>query len=508
MYRKIDLKLSCFLLIFTIGLVMFITAKVPFDIGDDVQRISAARSASWGSLLGDSFDLSVDTENLLGDHCVTRGFAGRPMQQIALKSLLFLFGPNPMFFYLFKSMFFAGLVILVYFVVLELTKSRIFSFCAAVFVLVNPVTQFHVVWISDFGIVVSALTLGAVLVLMKKKWSILKLIILLVIAFLAMRTKLSGIIILIIAADFYILSAKSRFSPEKRFLFVFVFTTLCALAAGFITPSFSPTLVRDLVLLNRTSGYEIEKTLTLFSIEAQLPMSLLRNFGFFLSWAILVAAISYVIREKPPRNIGFLAIVLWLYQIILFSGFTRNEPRYLTDMVVPATIVSAYLMDFLIRVLKKPLKYIAVLWLVVGYIFIVSNNFTHLIFFARWQTNFTYSFDKLSRIIYGDYHGKKAEDIFVLSDFVMSPKLQSIIVFAQFSIWDKGPKIDENVIQKAKESNGAAYLVFSGDHESEIKNKMELIGTVDTANEIPFDSFMKLFRKKTRPVMSVYKYVG
>ncbi|GEM_PF-6995049 len=507
MNGKVWIFLLCLLAFVSVGLVLFLTAGVPLDIGDDVTHLITAKSASWNLLFFNCFDLTFNPQNLLGDFCSTKGLSGRPFQHIALKIILELFGTNPSVFYFIKGIFFALVVVLMFQIVSSLTSSATLAFCSALFMFISPPTLCHVLWVSDFGIMATAMILVTVLLLFWGRMSVFKLIVVLVFGFLAIRTKLSGAMIFIILFDYCFLSACARISPARRFICIILGTTFFAAIVHTLIPSYNLATIRDLVFLNRTSGYEAEKTLVLFSLDAQLPVSVMRNFGMFMSWGMIFLVLC-CLKKRIFGDARFLTVAAWLYQIILFSGFTRNEPRYLTDILIPAVILMACLTSDVFRNISRTFRYCLGIFLLIGYVFAVSNNFSHLVFISTWQTDFHYTFNKIERLIYCDYNKKCPDDIYVLNDFVKTAKTDSLIAYSQYSLWDKGPIVNEVDVDKVWRDYGVAYLIFSGEPNSSLKDKMICIGRIDVAKELLFNRFVGLFKKKTKPVLYVYKWKG
>ena len=462
-------RLFGLILFFAVSYLAFhavLVGSLPLDAVDDYARIVNAKNASWVDI-GQAFFSGRQSFSLLQNSITS--LTDRIGQTLFLKILYNLFGERAVFYYYFQyGMGALTMAFLAYFS-FRLTRSLWLSMFAALFYFFLPPAFMHNIWLSDFAETVHVLILISFLLFLYLNrryfrkgrlpdnaggWAQILLLILL--GFLAFKTKPSGYIIPLVVVLFFLFPLHKAFFENKIFLGIFIAVFICGMALfpyktlGSLHHYHLDSIFK-MVFMNTANEFDFEKTSALFNFDSVIPVSLARILGFFIAWTAIVLGVWRLCFCRPLIiSDEVRLLMIWLALEVAFFAVSSTEARYLTDSFLPLVMLLCVLFKHSLATTRPSIASSAVPReetrglddlkakftrravvgiLIAGLLFNTVNNVQHLIFLRNWRAGLRTVLHAPLNIVYNDYHHQalttdnRFEDIirFIHPDYVKRP---------------------------------------------------------------------------------------
>lgn len=417
--------LMFFLSFFLVCFYVILLGDLPLDVVDDYARLVNVNHVAWEDSLKAVF--SFDPSKNLYENDAGR-LTNRSGQALILKILYYFFNEHSPLYYYFQFSMAALCMVLIATWCFKRTQSLWLVSFTALFYIFLPSAFLHNLWLSDFAETTHFLILVSFVLFLRiyEKYFLRKgqgdsfkgslmILFFLIASFLACRIKLSGCIIPIVISLFFITDARKDYKKTKGF--VLIMAGLLFIVAfnfpyhGFQNEApFDWSRIGKMVFMNVGNEFESEKNMALFDIDSIVPVSLLRNLGFFMGWLAIISSVFLLIKRRFVSSGETRLLVLWFAAEILLFSVVRNEPRYLTDAMLPLMILLAILFKDTLRTIhsKVAARAYAAAFLI-AFFFICTQNIQHLIFLRNWKVGGLMTSYVPVNTIYNDYYDRSAE---------------------------------------------------------------------------------------------------
>ncbi len=540
--RKINLSIAL-LFVFSACFIWltFLTQGLPIGDPDDWDHVLAATDLPWKTLLGNL--ITPWSKSALWSGQIDRineVLNQRLFRSIVLKAVQCVFDFKPLAYYLFsKVLFFSGTLTLLFYLIFNLTRSYWIAFGSSLFFAAIPAHYSHVLWLSDpdtvaqFWIILSLFFFFRFVDSLEEKnhKPIKALFFFFAAGWLAMKTKESSLVLpLSVGAFLFFQLFKQKY--KKEFLFglliclflAFLIVPILGLSATGKPPlSFKFETIGRLIFKNYACGYEDEASSAFFSREHVWPVSIARTLGFDLLWTLIIFGFFYGIKTKfkfGPLDLRKQALLwisfFWILVWIFFVSSFQPDPRYFSGVMIPITILIAYLSERVIRLWPGVIK----IGLTCLMLFVLSSNIfeniQHVIYLRTQIGQRSNRFLTLAQTIFEDQYGpaQKSEiGRYYSAEYIRDPDQQARIknvtyyVEMDYGLWNRSehPNVDEFEMFSKK---GFLYYVTFNKNLLNVHDHIRLIKTISGIND---DSLIERLtyqlKHKTPQPLYVFKWM-
>ncbi len=541
---KRPLILAAILAIWTGGFYFFYLEGIPYEQEPAVSTgwIKAVH-LSWPQILKQTFS-PVSYSLTANDVDLTRV---RVTEHLALKLIYQLFGPSSTAVLVYNVGLAVLFSLLVFFLFYKLTENGFVSFLGSVFLLATPAYGWAIMEYGDFA------PLDQILLMLYfwfyvwafHRWrigyfdqsnrplqAVFTFVSIWLLGMATMRGKetnlflVTGIswLLFFFNPQYHVFHSDSKLKI-RHFLPLGITLVLLTLPIIFVN---HPASVKAAVgrnfflnpiymfLYNPGPSYAGEKFCPLLSLESKFPSTILGNFGFGLSWIILLGGIVFGIwrlRFHPKRSEASarasMVLVLSGWAIIA-SAFYVVYPafyytRYLAWLLLPFTLLVAYGFTQAIRLLHGKIKIGAIL-LVTSLVFLqIGENLSHSFYMRKgleriWTPKWIFRTQ-----IYQDRTGDLSPDFFEVhsywyprTDFTKAIEPFLVHHVEEVNRVAQDPKVGE-VLEKFK----IAYV--TSNQLLNLPWKNTLIRQVDASNLSTLTRLIGKFSKKKPPTYYLYR---
>lgn len=542
--RRIDLPFVS-LILFSACLIWlsFLTQGLPIGDPDDWDHVLAATDLPWKTFFENLVTPWSKSEIWSGQiNRMNEVLNQRLFRSIVLKAVQSLFNFHSFPYYFFsKVIFFSGTVVLLFSLIVKFTRSQRTAFAASLFFTLIPAHYTHLLWLSDPDTIAHFWVLLSLFFFLRfidsleanKQKSIRALLFFFAAGWLAMKTKESALVLpLSVGAFSFFQSIMSR-RYKKEFLLCFLLCLFLAFLivpiAGFSAanrPSFSfnyDTLMR-LIFKNDASSYGAELTSAFFSLEQIWPASIVRSFGFFLLWALVISGCFYFVKTKFklgtfPLQIKALLWIsfLWILAWAVFVSSFQPDPRYFSGAMIPVTLLGAYFMHRVIELWSGAIKIGLIGLMVAALCLNLFENVQHVIFLRQQIGQRTNRFIILAKTIFEDRYGPQSiSEVgrFYSAEYIRDPERQPRIkdmtyhVEMGYGLWSRSeqPSLDEF---ESFAKKGFLYCVTLNKDLSKSNDHIRLIKTISGINENSLvERLTYQLKRKTPQPLYVLKWIS
>ncbi len=520
-------KIALFILSAGILIWFFFLQNLPFTFGDDLNVIEYARNHSWSELIR-SF-LNPLTPALYVHGMESLGTT-RALEPLLFKILFSLFGYQPNAFWMIKIIGVSVTSAFIY-LLLQRTTGRIWLslFASVLFLFASPMYR-GIAWIADLEIIAQMGTVVAVFLFLKiyfsdedskdnlAKW-ILYFVLMIASYWIGMKVKETGRLFPFISLGFIILDQNFKFlkwiaSSKKNIVLLISIILLIFTVIPLGAPDAS---VLDERAKHATSNLNIENLLNIIwmnPLSRHIPADLGSTFGWILYLLIPVGFIIVIIRLIQSRQYGTphrMTLYFFIWFMLALAGTTfgfnlENNERYLTVVLVPATLLFFSILGLLL--MNQPKKIFIVSYLILlglmGYS--VQKNFSYMIFMRNYYDSTNIVDWKATQIIYKDRYGKEPSWQ-NLDDFYRGKPPYSAAEFHEirFKEWDRSVPSDIKSLSPVAQKWNAAYVMSYDEGLYKNEPNAKLLMKSDTKNGSVYSAVMPKIKKKALKQFYVYK---
>ena len=421
----------------------FYLQSIPYEVDDAVTVWRAATQLPWHEMALRIFR-PVSEFLIPGELSWETALYGRITELVLLKALFLIFGDSLNGIHAYTVVLVILLSALVMVFVFRLTGNWLAAFFAALFLTTTPAYAWTIMEFGDSAPADQVFLLVHLVffynVLSRALQGNLKtheLLLLWVTGMLAIRVKESNVFIaagvpwlmLLANSGGNLLKCDSRQKTNLKKISFILFVLSLPLFLLKHRPLNRPVPWESLkapfyIFFQNPFGWEAERVCCLFSWKRSFPVSILSNFGFFLSWTFIVAGIFLMLRRKrfllrcAPVS-GFMMCGVWSFIALAFHiyhhGFVFT--RYLTWALLPFTLaVTLTLYDFL-NVLDGRKKKIFAVLLIVFATVKIGDNFFHSLYIRQELEKIWVPKWAFRKAIYEDQTHRQAKGLFDLYGF-------------------------------------------------------------------------------------------
>ena len=252
-------------------------------------------------------------------------------------------------------------------------------------------------------------------------------------------------------------------------------------------------------------GYEPEKRSALFSLKNAFPSSIVSNFGFFLSWSAMLAALLLGIRKLKSKwnktsgasvSIPFLLAGWTLLALAFHAIFKSLEfTRYLTWSLLPFAILIACLFTAVVNPFSLKTKKFAAGLVILFLVLKVGDNLQHSLYVRKgleriWVPKWDFRTE-----VYKDQTGNKKPGLFEMYRYWF-PRTDFTRAIEPYLGHEeaRGELAKDAVFAEILKKFGVAYV--ASNRPLKLPWKAELIKELNPANFSLLSSLKYKFSKK------------
>lgn len=296
---------------------------------------------------------------------------------------------------------------------------------------------------------------------------------------------------------------------------------------GFFTFNFET--VSRMLFRNYACGYEDEPATAFLSWSHIWPVSIARTFGFFLLWAIILAAFIYLIfrfRNRVAKENWFLhsPIVqfscIWLGLEIFFMGKFQPDPRYFSGAMIPLVILTVRLLSSVTKSFSSALaKRLVFMLLISSLTWTLISNLRHIIYLREWVGMRNNRMLESAQNIFRDQFpdaiaDRKTIGLFYGSTYVPDashPRIGPYLFFSPFyyESYNKSDKPSLRAYQEAAQQGAIYYLAYPDHWQPSPDAPVKRLATVDGINEESWvENLIYGIKNKKPDPLFIYKWMG
>lgn len=538
-------------LVFAVLLGFFVAAFLLFlyqglQIGDfdDWDHLLTAHDISWEKLLKNFSSFRTGSTLWTGQwDRLNEVYHRRVFLTVVLKSVQSAFGISQTigYFVCSKLIFFLGTTLMVFFLLVRMTRSPAWSLGGAIFYALVPAHYPHLFWLTDPVTMVHCF----ILVQLWFFYSLFRkhvfqehpriaagcLAGLFATGWLAAKTKEPALVFEFAALLFLCVQWKqyrgmrAGYYAAIAILLLVIYSTVPRGDVVFTTQgyTFCPATIARMLFRNFACGYIDEPATAWISPAWLWPVSLSRTFNFFLLW-LLAFTSSYLLAKKLQRtwteDARFLAsfALLWIMVDVLLMGFFQPDPRYFSGTTIPIVLLGTILLKTAAAAFTGRGKVLYALILALALAWSVGNN-VRSIYWLRWKIGkMNMQFRDVATAVYRDMTGRDFETPlemgrFYCSKYVPDPSILRLEkVACKLSLswggWDHipGEGISEGSAKACAENGYFYYGTLCGWKGLTVPDGLELLQRIPLySGPGVFDALVRRFVKPRRDDYCLYK---
>ncbi|MDD5217230.1 MAG: hypothetical protein PHS88_03910 [Candidatus Omnitrophica bacterium] len=533
----------------TLAWMVFLTQGLPIGEHDDWDHFVMTREAPFKTLLGNclkpwSASMSWQGYCDVSDQVYHR----RVLPSVLFRCVNKVFGYHfSAYFFFLKDIFFAGVALMLFLLLFQLTQSRLLSLAGTVFYLTLPVHYMHLMWMSDTIVLVHFFVLFAVwcyLGLVRNMeesgpWPkfLGGLILFWLAGVLAIKSKSPAAILVMLLGTYTVLSVPRLFQHKLKLLMLFL--ALGALCLVIIPVEHlrdatqMPTVYRwenscRMVFRNYGTEYEDEPVSAFLNWDSIIPVSIPRNLGFLPLWITVALMIVYgagrAFRSVAKEN-RFLAhplaviALIWFALEIALMGYFDAEPRYFSGTFLPITLLLMRLLYCDLRMWKGLWRWGLVAIGLAALIWSFVFNLNHIFFLRTRKGAYYEQRVGAARVIYQDQFPDdnrgwdpigKFQCLKCVEPGYAGPRIEKYLYYSVLPPldWNKDSSGDVGRFAEFAQK-GAVYYLTNDPVLFQGNPNVTLLSSVDgcTRDSLFYHLYLKAKRKKPPPLL-VYKWVG
>ena len=527
----------------------------------DYEFINDASSLPVNTLIQDIFFPGLDFFG--GEHA--QGVRSRIVQAFVLKTIHFLFGSEPFSYYFFKGITVAFAAVLIFLMLKKSTKSFLFSFLGVLFFISLPSLFASMLFMYDFDILTQCLVLLVFFLFLNyehttehtasQKETLQKKTLhpfvhhsaIIILTILALKTKVSAIIIPFVLFMYLSLFRRKRFTAYiLYFIIAFLFSNpLYPLLydegnrrydegswLGF-TPTFRAAYLYERLFLNKAWDYNADQTIpSIFSLKesiTRVPNTVFGSFGFFFFWFSVLAGSLFLIKKRSslknePSYVFLLFFTLWFLSVLFFYQFNVSQNqvswgtdlRFLTIAILPVLLFIFTFLHVIYREIsfyKKQVSALFIVLLLFSLSISLSVNAMHSYIRLRGGYNArNFMGMQTFELLYQDYYHKPVPyPLFVENNAFYRAKLQELrnITFTNYDFLDFASyyrPLQKESIDRLLLTTEKVYLISLGEttiisliyqYNTTNATRATVLGIVNPCTEGIFETqYCKLYQRK------------
>ncbi|MFZ5803157.1 MAG: hypothetical protein ACOY3K_08695 [Candidatus Omnitrophota bacterium] len=538
-------------ILFLLSLAWGIFLVQGFPVGDldDWDKVILSKELPWSTFASSWVTPWSKSENWTGQ-------AGRMdevqykriLNPVMLKGIQQVSGFHPFaFYFICKCLFFALTVALVFWVLAQGLPIGV-AWIGALAYLFIPVHYSHVLWLSVsetytyFLVLAGFYVFNSIVRNLNERGSFREYMGLLaglfVIGWISIKAKELSLILPVGIVFYSFFKWKAWKGLWPRVAVLFAFMALIAFQVVPVTNLDRPAEPRRgfgfetlgrLLFRNYQCGYDDERLPAFFSWDHVFPVSLARNIGFFLLWAILFALLFLGIRRwvlKKRSALPFFQDTLvqisltWFLVYLPFLGMFQPDPRYLSGLMPPLILLLARLLYSAGLNMNRKGLWVYGFCVMIGVGFFFYENVQHVIS-LRLQIGQKFSrFMGASRAIFEDVFPGRSPTDFEVGGFYcricslerVQPTIDDYLYYFDYDYapWNRVAYGMDNVPSfKEFARQGYRYYVTHTERDHAHDPEISLVARLEGINSGSlFEKIIYSLKDKKPAPLYVYKYIG
>lgn len=544
--KRLTLSIVCGLVfIVSFAWIFFLTQGLPIGDLDEWNHILTPQDRSWNDLLT---NLSLPwSKSKYWTGQVDRS-QPRIFQYVVHKLIHGAFGYKSLpYFLVGKALFFAGIITILFLLLVQLTNSIPIATGAALFFSLVPAHYLHTLWLADSVTIANFFIVTGVLLSLHlfrnfgRSGSYARfssvLIAILIVGWIGIRTKESAVILPLLVGSYGLIQFfQGKSDPKKAILLFMAMSFLIFLIVPIEhlsenkpvgTVPFLWSTISRMLFRNFHCGYEDEPTTAFFSREQIWPVSIARTFGFYPLWTLVAFLILYwlgILLFRPPREVRFFSepasviACIWCVIEIMLLGRFQSDPRYFSGTMMPLTLLAARLISCVKEIWPRFWSRLFMMFPLFSVVWIsLYVNIQHVLWYRLqigWRNNV---FLDVGHTIYRDRFPNQEIRPDLLGRFYCNScapdhnfkeKINNFVFHSELAYggWNK---TENGSIEDFKRyaADGAIYYVTFSKEKFLNEQNVALHTTISGINkESVFERLLLKIRPKKPPVIYIFKW--